>query len=159
MSSSLANRDRSEFTYNKNVHITKDIYNTNRYIDDADVIRAQNEARDTKSSLWILLGLALIPIIICIFTLLIPSLENQADAQKGMITAGYSSSLVGENYQTVVAHFEAAGFTDIQVIDLNDAGLAFWNDNKVSTISIGGDTYFDENDYYWPNTRVVISYH
>ena len=25
MSSSLANRDRSEFTYNKNVHITKDI--------------------------------------------------------------------------------------------------------------------------------------
>lgn len=75
-----------------------------------------------------------------------------------MITAGYSSSLVGENYQTVVAHFEAAGFTDIQVIDLNDAGLAFWNDNKVSTISIGGDTYFDENDYYWPNTRVVISY-
>ena len=67
--------------------------------------------------------------------------------------------MVGEDYKTVEAHFRAAGFTNIELIDLDDAGIAFWNEGKVETISVGGDTSFDSLDFFDPNTKVVISYH
>ena len=75
------------------------------------------------------------------------------------LKVGYYKDLVGEDYKTVEAHFKAAGFTNIELIDLNDAGIAFWNEGKVETISVGGDTSFDSYDYFDPNTKVVISYH
>jgi hypothetical protein len=77
----------------------------------------------------------------------------------GNISAGYYRDLVGEDYKTVEAHFRAAGFTNIELIDLNDSGIAFWNEGKVETISVGGDTSFDSLDFFDPNTKVVISYH
>ena len=67
--------------------------------------------------------------------------------------------MIGQSYETVVAHFEAAGFTDIELIDLNDSGIAFWNNGKVEMISVGGDTDFETIDWFSPDTKVVISYH
>ena len=87
------------------------------------------------------------------------AIEEKKAEREGKISAGYHSDLIDEDYKTVVAHFEAAGFTNIEVIDLNDSGLAFWNDGKVETISIGGNTSFSSSDYFYPDTKVVITHH
>ena len=78
---------------------------------------------------------------------------------EGKINAGDYRDLIGQDYKTVKAHFEAAGFTNIELIDLDDAGLALWKNEKVEIISIGGDTSFDSTDFFEPDTKVVISYH
>ena len=78
---------------------------------------------------------------------------------EGKINAGYYKDLVGEKYETVEAHFEAAGFTNIELIDLDDAGISFWKNGEVEIISVGGNTSFDSADWFEPDTRVVISYH
>lgn len=67
--------------------------------------------------------------------------------------------MIGEDYKVVVAHFEAAGFTNIELIDLDDSGIAFWKSEKVEMISIGGNTDFETTDWFSPDTKVVISYH
>ena len=149
--------EKREFTYNKNVNVTKTIHK--RYTDDADVIRAKNEAsndsRDFKQ-LLIFFGIGfLIPALI-LGGLFLNKTISQA---QGKISAGYYKDLIGEDYKTVEAHFKAAGFTNIELIDLDDSGVAFWNDGKVTTISVGGDTDFESIDWFAPDTKVVISYH
>ena len=67
--------------------------------------------------------------------------------------------MIGEDYKVVVAHFEAAGFTNIELIDLDVSGTAFWKSEKVEMISIGGNTDFETTDWFSPDTKVVISYH
>lgn len=99
--------------------------------------------------------LALIPILI--FGGLF--LNKAVNKGSGKINAGYYRDLVGEDYKTVEAHFEAAGFTNIELIDLDDAGIVFWRNDKVETISIGGNTQFESTDWFDPDTKVVISYH
>ncbi len=149
--------EKQEYTYNENVNKTINIHK--RYTDDADIIRAKSEAskdsRDFKQ-LLILFGLLfLIPISIFLGL----HINEIVAKNEGKISAGYYRDLIGEDYQTVEAHFEAAGFTNIELIDLNDSGIAFWNEGKVKTISVGGDTAFEGTDWFAPETKVVISYH
>lgn len=149
--------NKREFIYNKNVNVTKTIHK--RYTNDADVIRANNEEakdkRDSKQLILIMCVAFLIPILL-FGSLLLNQTINQA---QGKISAGYYKDLVGEDYKTVEAHFKAAGFTNIELIDLNDSGIAFWNDGKVAIISVGGNTDFETVDWFDPDTVVVISYH
>lgn len=149
--------EKKEYTINKNINVNKYIHK--RYTDDADVIRAINEAnkdsRDFKELLIIMGILFLIPVLI-FCSMVLNKVINQS---QGNISAGYYRDLVGEDYKTVEAHFEAAGFTNIELIDLDDAGIRVWNEGKVATISVGGDTDFESTDWFAPNTKVVISYH
>lgn len=151
--------ERQETTINKNINITKSITHTRRHIDDADVIRAKSEAtkesRDFKQFL-VSLGILLL---ISIFILLGFHLNKSIAQSEGKISAGFYRDLLGKNYETVEAHFEAAGFTNIELIDLNDAGIGFWNNGKVEIISVGGNTSFKSTDWFLPDTKVVISYH
>ena len=87
------------------------------------------------------------------------NIEEKIAQNNGKINAGFYRELIGVNYETVEAHFESAGFTNIELIDLDDSGIAFWKDGKVETISVGGNTSFDSIDWYDPDTKVVISYH
>lgn len=149
--------EHQRFTYNKNVTINKNIHK--RYTDDADVIRATNEAKkDSRDFKHVLI---IWGIIFLMFALMGSGLFlNKAINQgRGKINAGYYDDLVGQDYKTVQAHFESAGFTNIELIDLDDAGLGFWRNNKVATISVGGNTNFDSSDWFDPDTKVVISYH
>lgn len=149
--------EKQEYTINKNININKTVHK--RYTNDADVIRAKNEAskenRDFAQGLISLGILCLIPI----FIFGGQFLNDAVNQGKGKINAGYYGDLVGKDYQTVEAHFEAAGFTNIELVDLDDSGLAFWTEGKVDTISVGGDTSFDSIDWFYPDTKVVISYH
>lgn len=149
--------EKQETTINKNINVTKSITHNKRHIDDADVIRAKSEATKDSRKFWgslVSLGILLL-MAIAGFIWLNPSTEQS----EGEISAGYYGDLIGKNYETVEAHFEAAGFSNIELIDLNDSGILFWKNDKVETISVGGDTSFDSLDWFLPDTKVVISYH
>ena len=148
-------------TYNENVNktinINKNIHT--RYTDDADVIRAKNEAsKDSRDFKQVLISIAIL-FLIPVGIFLGFHINESVAKSEGKISAGYYRDLIGEDYKTVKAHFESAGFTNIELIDLNDSGLAFWNEGKVKTISVGGDTDFQSTDWFDPDTKVVISYH
>ena len=51
------------------------------------------------------------------------------------------------------------GFTNIVTVDLDDAGLAFWNDGKVKSVSIDGNDSFEDINYFYPDDKVIIKYH
>lgn len=149
--------DNDKKELNKNININKNIHK--HYTNEADVIRAKNEEnanrRDFKQIIILFGILILIPI-----AMYMGQFFNKMIAQnEGKVSAGYYSDLVGKDYKTVKAHFESAGFTNIELIDLNDTGLMFWNKDKVETISIGGKTSFDSTDFFNKDVKVVISYH
>ena len=149
--------EKQEFTYNKNINITKTSHK--RYTDDAEVIKETNRGKEDKRS-WIAFS-----VILAIFFGMpliwscVDAIKTSAAKNEGKVNAGYYENLLGEDYKTVEAHFKAAGFTNIELIDLDDSGIAFWSDGKVKNISVGGDTSFDSGDWFDPNTTVVISYH
>lgn len=151
--------ENQEVTINKNINITKNITHTNRSIDDAEVIRETNKAKEDKRGWIALIVCAIIGIGIPLGMMLKFDVEEKIARNRGKINAGFYRDLLGENYETVQAHFESAGFTNIELIDLDDSGIAFWNDGKVKTISVGGDTSFESIDWFDPDTKVVISYH
>lgn len=68
------------------------------------------------------------------------ALAPKVAESQGKISAGYYRDLIGDDYESVEAHFIAAGFKNIELIDLDDSGIAFWNEGKVESISVGGDT-------------------
>lgn len=155
---------KQEYTTNKNINLIKTIHK--RYTDDADVIRAKadvirakNEGSEYKNGLKIAFVVIVLGMILIALGIGIPSLIDAANKNEGKIKAGYYKDLIGEDYKTVEAHFESAGFTNIELIELNDAGIAFWKEGKVKTISVGGNTSFDTLDWFEPDTKVVISYH
>lgn len=79
--------------------------------------------------------------------------------KEGKISAGSYIELIGKDYKSVAAHLKAAGFTNIELIDLNDSEIMFWNNGKVETISIGGNTSFDTTSYFNKDIKIIISYH
>lgn len=76
----------------------------------------------------------------------------------GLIIAGNSEDFIGQDYETVTANLKAAGFTNIELVEIS-AGLALWKKGEVVSISIGGKTTFYNADYFSPDAKVVISHY
>ena len=51
------------------------------------------------------------------------------------------------------------GFTNIVTVDLDDAGLAFWNDGNVDSVSVDGNDSFEDVNYFYPDDKVIIKHH
>ena len=151
----LLDDEKKEHTINKNIN--KTVHKI--YTDDAEIIKAKLKDKEDKRS-WIAILICGI-IAICIpFGMLAKFEIDEKIAQKeGKINAGYYRDLIGQDYKTVEAHFKAAGFTNIVLIDLDNSGISFWKSGKVVTISVGGDTDFESINWFDPDTKVVISYH
>jgi len=151
---------KQEYVINQNITITKTTHK--RYTDDAKVIKEINKGKENRF-IW---GYMIVVLIVGLSLMSIPyimlakfDVEEKNAISEGKISAGYYRDLVGEDYQTVEAHFRAAGFTNIELIDLDDSNIAFWKDGKVKTISVGGNTSFESTDWFYSDTIVVISYH
>lgn len=142
---------KKEYTINENIH--------NRYTDDAKVLKEKNKDKKDKRDTFV--GLFGIFLLLCmaVVPMLLFKLNEKVATSQGKISAGYYRDLIDKNYETVQAHFEAAGFTNIQLIDLDDSGLVVRKNGKVETISVGGNTSFEDTDFFEPDTKVVISYH
>lgn len=136
---------------NKNIHKT--------YTDDARkteaVLNYKTEKRKQNSTVgaWI----AIIVIIVLVGGFF--AIRSTHEKSNGNIKAGSYSDYVGRNYKAVQAELEATGFTNIQLIDLNDSGIKFCKKNKVEFISIVDKSNFESVDYFSPNDKIVISYH
>lgn len=86
--------------------------------------------------------------------------QRKEDAiAQGKITAGDYSDYKGENYKAVVKQLKSLGFTNIVTVDLKDSGLEFWNNGKVKSVSINGKDNFNEDDYFFPDAKIIIKYH
>ncbi len=144
----------------KTININKHITQKKRYYDEAKITAAkledEKDKRDTKIGLIAGFG---IPLAIILSIVLYFSINAGISKSQGKVSVGYYKDLVGQDYKTVVAHFESAGFENIELIDLNDSGVLFWNDGKVEQISISGNTTFESVNYFSTNSKVVISYH
>lgn len=151
----------NEITINKNIKVQKSSYKTlhKRYTDDTEMLRIKTEdEQDKRNSRHLFIFFA----VLLVIAIAIPcgfAIHSCAAREEGKIQAGYYKDLVGLNYQSVEAHFRSAGFTDIELIDLNDAGIAFWTEGQVATISVGGNMSFETTDWFSPDTKVIISYH
>ena len=153
----IGNKKESVKTKNININKNINIHKTNRKIDDAEIINA-------KMSFW----KEALPFLVLILMIVIPMtmlhLSEKDDEKKaqiaqseGKISAGWHGDYEDQNYESVEKQFEAMGFTNIETIDAKD-----WNilkNNKVQSISIGGDSNFSSSDYFDPDVKVIITYY
>ena len=153
----LLDDEKIEFTINKNINVSKNIHT--RYTDDAEVIKEINKEKQDKREYRLVVGLFVMAFVIPFGMLAKFEIDEKIAKSKGKISAGYYRDLVGEDYKMVESHFEAAGFTNVELIDLDDTGIMFWENGKVETISVGGNTDFESTDWFEPDVKVVISYH
>lgn len=116
----------------------------------------KKEKRGNKIGLICGLG---IPLFIILAILLGFGINKWASQVQDKICAGYYDDYIGENYEAVVEQFEEMGFTNIITVDLEDSGLAFWNDGKVKSVSIDGNDSFENINYFYPDDKVIIKYH
>lgn len=151
--------EKQETTINKNINITKSITHTQKYVDEAEIVKAKSMDKEDKRG-WIAL------IICAVLAICIPlgmsakyDIEEKIAKKEGKVSVGYYQDLEGQDYESVVAHFESAGFDNIELIDLNDSGILFWNEGKVEQVSVAGNNSFDSSDYFSTDAKVVISYH
>lgn len=112
--------------------------------------------RETK--IGVICGVG-IPLLIIISILLGLGINKWGAQAQGKISAGNYEDYIGEDYKAVVKQFEEMGFENIVTIDLEDSGLAFWNNDKVKSVSIDGNDSFESINYFDPDAKVIIKYH
>ena len=78
---------------------------------------------------------------------------------RGWVSVGDSEDIEGVKYKGIVKRLKKLGFTDIQLVDLHDAGILKNHNSTIERITINGDSHFSENDYFDPSSKVVITYH
>ena len=84
---------------------------------------------------------------------------NNSLFHKGKIHAGTYYDYSGLNYQAVETQMRALGFTNIVLIDLDDAERKGVADGLIESISVNGDSLFWSEDYFEPTDAVIIRYH
>lgn len=153
--------DDADVTVKKNITIKK------TYINEAalekEKRRERENHREYKEFIYFTTACFLL-VLIGLGSLVLMDLNGKRNKQKaidaGMIQVGQSASeLEGQKYQGVMQILESAGFTNIDIVDLDDAG---WFTNKADTvakITIGGNSSFEASTYFDPDTKIIISYH
>lgn len=86
--------------------------------------------------------------------------KRRAISPNEVIISENMSDCEGDNYNSVVARYRSAGFSNIQAIPLNDLNIFSAKKNgQVESVSINGDDDFDEGDIFQKEASVVITYH
>lgn len=153
--------DDGNRTITHNININK--FTQTKYTDDAAVEEARRKdkenERDHKETIMLF--------VIIIFGMLsLYSMSNRSKEEKqkaidaGMIQVGQSSEdMEGKNYEELIKQLESAGFKNIKTFDLDDAILLVRPADTVESVSIGGKTTFSSDDFFDPESVIVISYH
>ena len=149
----LLDNGKRTISINHNIRIENRIHK--RITDDAEVIKAKNEGRQSKL-FFIVIVLLLIAAAMMIYY---PQLNKSNAIKQGKIQAGFYRDYINENYEVMKKQLEAAGFKNIEIIDLNEPGLLGGKKDKIKNISIGGDGSFDSGDWFDPNDKVIISHY
>ena len=88
----------------------------------------------------------------------VDSKEKEQAIADGKISVGFDYwDLTLENYKYVEELLRGRGFTNIHLIEIGDGTS---NDKgKVKSISIDGNQNFRDDDFFYPDDKIVISYH
>jgi len=131
----------------------------------AEIKKAQRKRFKSNPLLWIAIPIfvvLLIPLIVLLGPHIkdaIKSSENKQLIEQGYISAGEADDYSGMDYNTAVTKLKALGFTNIELIDLDDSFLFIKKDEAVESVTINGSSSFEENDYFPPTAKVIVSYH
>ncbi len=87
--------------------------------------------------------------------------EEAAKPNENEICIPFSSNdLEGENFELVISDLENAGFSNITTKTLADLVTGFiTKEGSVESVSINGDSEFDEEDIFPKDAKVVVIYH
>ena len=87
--------------------------------------------------------------------------EEVAKPDEDEICIPFSSNdLEGENFELVISDLENAGFSDIVTKTQADLITGFiTKEGAVESVSINGDSDFDEDDIFPEDAKVVVVYH
>ena len=140
---------------------TKAINYSKVITDESEVLRAKNQKyeleqkyeikkKDKKIKRYIWLGIILL-LAARIAYVNVPKLWK--------VSAGSHYDYENKNYEVVEKSLRAKGFTDIELIDLNDTDDGWYDDGEVEDVSIDGNTRFDRYNYFSKKAKVIISYH
>lgn len=130
----------------------------NVYLEELAYKKEFEKQEKKKSIMGVILGLG-IPIILIISIVLGVAIHKGVSNAQGKISAGYYADYIDEDYKAVKKQLKELGFTNIVTIDLDDSGLAFWNNGKVKSVSINGKDDFEDINYFYPDDKVIIKYH
>lgn len=112
----------------------------------------QAKAKKEKAQKLKLKLIAIAAGIVAVLTLI---LVGVIKSREGKITVPFSSSYaIGCNCNDLQNELEAAGFTNIKIIE-DDSG--WMESNEVVSISVDNERSFNKNEYYEPNVAVVIT--
>ena len=101
------------------------------------------------------LKLKLIAVAAGIVAVLILIMVGVIKSREGKITVPFSSSYaIGCNYNDLQDELEAAGFTNIKIIE-DDSG--WMESDEVVSISVDNESSFNKDEYYEPDVAVVIT--
>ncbi len=161
------NFEKNEFTLTKNININKRISKKERK---ETVVTDKTEvARYRAIVISIIISFLLMGILFLDSGDGFETIKEEYNLYKGRICAGDYSDYTGTNYKTAEDRLRVIGFTDITLIDLDDAGTKpaqGWFDSDVTTVdgevedvSNNGKTHFHESDYFEPDAKIFITYH
>lgn len=149
------------------VIITKNINIHNTYTDDARIeearLKDKENEREHREFKGVMIGLLIFLLVDFAFIFALGFYSDQKEKKSieaGMLKIGISSSeLKGKKYQGIADQLESQGFTRVICIDLHDAGLFKNRNNTIESITVDGESSFSSDDYYYPDVKIVISYH
>lgn len=145
--------DKRTINLNHNIRIEKRVHN--RITNDAEIIKAKMKDREDRRP-WIMMVICLLIPFIILMTM---QINGGISRSQGKIQAGFYRDYLNQKYEVVEKQMEAAGFTNIEIIDLNEPGLFGSKKDKVHSISIAGNSSFDSSNWFFPNDKVIISHY
>ena len=137
-----------------------------RKIDEAECKRQENTSKEIDYNyrfISIAVKAIICLIIICLLLLLFLGLKKPLkDANmtaKGYINIGKISQYIGEDYKKVFEYLEGLGFKNIELYDLNDSDPVSKKPDTVTSVTINGDTSYEDNSFFPPDVIITIAHH
>ncbi len=123
--------------------------------------KERKEKRDTKTAFIGLIGGAVFFAILIGFCFFMAEREENKHHIRDELQVSFSSEdIVGENYETAYEILENDGFYNIELVEENDLVFGLISkENSIKSISINGDSDFEQDDWFPAESVIKITYH
>lgn len=152
--------DDGNMNMTKTINVNKNIKIHKRITNDAAIEHEKTENRKHRRDLYFSIIAAMcIPIVMYLgfyFSTDVIYRKDRKSEALGMIAASISHEDAEKmKYEALVSQFRAAGFTNIEIIDMDESV----NKDYVFHVSINGNAYFSSSDYFYPDATIIITHH
>ena len=143
----------------KRVEITKNEKQQKIYTDEAKIKELEIHDRINKRNM-VYSACGFVAIVLLMVVLPLFMLLESEPGRNGVRLPQDAKKYKGENYEVVVQQLEDAGFEDVEAKPVKDL-VTGWitKDGSVESVSIAGDTEFEEGDIFSIDAKVVVTYH